>query len=86
MYLGKPAPLATIKCAKADNPRNSATVKPTGVLNKTTGSPRSVPGGPAKYEAVTGIEKSFDKSKTKNICSRWNTPAIKLKVLSFVAF
>ena len=77
MYLGKPAPLATIKCAKADSPKNSTTVNPTGVLNNTTAFPGSSPGGPAKYEAVTGIEKSFDSSKTKNICSRWNTPATK---------
>jgi hypothetical protein len=59
-----------MKCARADSPRKIATVKPTGVLNKVTGSAKVDPGGPDIYVAVTGSAKSLLRARTAAICAR----------------
>ena len=53
-----------------------ATVKPIGVLKRTTGSAYVDPGGPDIYFAVIGNEKSLLSERTAIICSKWKIPAI----------
>ena len=64
-----------MKCARADKPRKIATVKPTGVLNRTTGSANVDPGGPAIYVAVIGSEKSLLSARTAAIWAKCRIPA-----------
>jgi len=45
LYRGKNLGLANMKCARADRPRNIATVSPIGVSNKTTEGAKDDPGG-----------------------------------------
>jgi hypothetical protein len=59
-----------MKCASADKPRKIATVKPTGVLKRTTGSANEEPGGPDIYVAVIGSAKSLLSARTAAIWAR----------------
>ncbi|CAB4831125.1 unannotated protein [freshwater metagenome] len=59
-----------MKCANADRPKKIATVRPIGVLNRTTGEANDDPGGPDMYVAVIGREKSLLMANTAIICPR----------------
>ena len=63
-----------MKCANADSPKKMATLKPTGVLKRVTGSENVDPSGPDIYVAVMGNEKSLLKAKTAIICTRCKVP------------
>ena len=67
-----------MKWKKADRPRKSATVNPTGVSSKVIGSANVLPGGPVIYLATIGSVKSLAKAITANIWTKWKKPAIKL--------
>jgi hypothetical protein len=67
-----------MKWASAESPKKIATVKPIGVLKRTTGSAYVVPGGPDMYVAVIGSEKSLLRARTAAICSKWKIPAMML--------
>ena len=64
-----------MKCANADNPKKIATVKPTGVLKRVTGSENVDPGGPDIYVAVIGRVKSLLNARTAIICTKCKLPA-----------
>ena len=66
-----------MKWASADNPKKIATVNPTGVLKRTTGGEKVVPGGPDIYVAVMGREKLLLSARTTIICPRCRKPANK---------
>ena len=64
-----------MKCAKADKPKKIATLNPTGVLKRTTGSANEDPGGPDIYVAVIGSAKSLLNARTAAIWARCRIPA-----------